>query len=125
MWLEESEQGLGRGVREEVRRVMGGKVKWSLKVHFKNFDFELKAIKTQHTAVSQEAMTERINTFSSTYVHGWTKDSTFCIICINNWGGACVRFPVTVWEMRRDFICGSVLGFYSHMGHRTGPSQGK
>lgn len=85
---------------------------WSLKVHFKNFDFELKAVKTQHTAVSQEVTTERINTFSSTYVHGWTKDSTFCIRCINNWGGACVRFPVTVWETWRDFICGSVLGFF-------------
>lgn len=63
MWLEESERGLGGGVREEVRRVMGGKVMWSLKVHFKNFDFELKAIKTQDTAVFQEAMTERINNF--------------------------------------------------------------
>lgn len=46
MWLEESEQGLGRGVRGEIRNVMGGKVVWSLKIRFKDFDFELKAIKT-------------------------------------------------------------------------------
>lgn len=41
MWLEQGRWGLRRGVREEIRKVMGGKIVWSLTGHFKDFDFEL------------------------------------------------------------------------------------
>lgn len=41
MWLEQSRQGLGRGVRKEIRKVIGGKIVCSLTGHFKDFDFEL------------------------------------------------------------------------------------
>lgn len=42
----------------------------------------------------------------STNVHCSTKESTFYIIFINDWEGACLRFPAWVGEMLKDFIFG-------------------
>ena len=41
VWLKQSEQGLGSRVREEIRKVVNGKVMWSLNSYFKDFSFKL------------------------------------------------------------------------------------
>lgn len=52
MWLEQRRWGLRRGVREEIRKVMGGKIVWSLTDHFKGFDFELSDMRSHRRVLT-------------------------------------------------------------------------
>jgi len=45
VWLKQSEQGLGSRVREEIRKVINGKIMWSVNSYFKDFSFELSDLK--------------------------------------------------------------------------------
>ena len=58
VWLEQSRQGLRRGVREEVRKVMGDKIVWKLTGHFKDFDSELNAIRRHGRVLTRALMFE-------------------------------------------------------------------